>query len=316
MKRWTEEEVTYLRDNWGMKSIKTISRVLNRSEKAISMKRHNLNLGAFLENGDYITFNQLLKIVGYSTNTNIKNSWIRRGLPLMNKKVNNNSFKVINIDKFWKWAELNQAFLDFSRFTRFSLGAEPGWVEPKRQRDIINDINKKKKWTKDEDEKLIFLVKQYKYGYTEIAHRLNRSEPSVGNRLKQLDIKYRPVTQEKISRWTDEEIKKLISLIQEGYDYKTIQNKFITNKTVYAIRNKLYRMYGTEDLDKIKNKIGETQEFKISSNKKWTDKEKQILEDMIREDCSIKEIQKYLQNRSIDAIRKQKYIIKGRNKNE
>ena len=56
MRLWTEEEVTYLRDNWGVTSIKTISRVLNRSERAISMKKYELNLGAFLENGDYITF--------------------------------------------------------------------------------------------------------------------------------------------------------------------------------------------------------------------------------------------------------------------
>lgn len=303
---WTKEEVEYLKTNWGIKSIPTISKALNKSETAISMKKYKLKLGAFLDNGDYITFNQLLKIVGYNTNTNIKNSWIRRGLPLISKKVNKNSFKVIKIDKFWEWAELNQSFLDFSNFKRFSLGKEPKWVEAKRQRDIINDINKKKRWTKDEDEKLIFLVKQYKYNCTEIADRLKRSESSVAHRLKQLDIKYRPVIQEEISRWTDEEIKKLISLIKEGYDYKTIQNKFITNKTIAAIRNKLYRIYGTGDLDKIKGKKEKTQEFK-SSNKKWTDEEKQILEDMIWEGLSIKEIQKHLPNRSIEAIRKQIY---------
>ena len=52
--------------------------------------------------------------------------------------------------------------------------------------------------------------------------------------------------------------------------------------------------------------LQKTQEFK-SSNKKWTDEEKQILEDMIWEGLSIKEIQKHLPNRSIEAIRKQIY---------
>ena len=85
-------------------------------------------------------------------------------------------------------------------------------------------------------------------------------------------------------------------------DIKTIQQK-LPNKTAGAIRNKLYRIYGTGDLDKIKGKKEKTQEFK-SSNKKWTEEEKQILEDMIWEGLSIKEIQKYLPNRSIEAIRR------------
>ena len=305
MRLWTEEEVTYLRDHWGVTNIKTISRVLNRSERAISMKKYELNLGAFLENGDYITFNQLLKTVGYNVDMNTRNSWIRRGLPLRNKKVNNNSFKVIKIDKFWEWAEENQTFLDFSKFTRFSLGKEPQWVEAKRQRDIINNTYRKKTWTQDEDEKLIFLLKHYKYNCTEIAERMQRSEFSIRSRLKRLKIKYRPITHEEISRWTEGDIKLLNKLVKEGYDYKTIQQK-LPNKTAGAIRNKLYRIYGTGDLDKIKGKKEKTQEFK-SSNKKWTDEEKQILEDMIWEGLSIKEIQKHLPNRSIEAIRKQIY---------
>lgn len=306
MKRWSKEEVEYLKTNWGMKSIKTMSKALNRSENAISLKKNKLKLGAFLDNGDYITFNQLLKILGCSINVNIKNAWIRRGLPLIYKKVNNKKFKVVKIDKFWEWAEENQTYLDFSNFIRFSLGKEPSWVEPKRQRDIFNDIQKKKRWTKDEDEKLIFLVQQYKYGYTEIAHRLKRTEGAIAHRLKQLDIKFRPIMQEEVSKWTDEEIKKLTDLIKEGYDYKTIQNKFITNRTASAIRSKLYNIYGTGDLDKIKKDIDKIQKFRVSSNKKWTEEEKQIVADMTWQGYSTKEIQKYLPNRSTEAIRKQK----------
>lgn len=305
MKMWSKEEVEYLENNWGMKSIKTMSKTLNRTEKAILQKRNRLKLGAFLNNGDYITFNQLLKTVGYKSNDTTRNAWTKRGLPLSNKKVNNNSFKVIQIDKFWKWAEENQTFLDFSRFIRFSLGKEPSWVEPKRQRDIINNINKKKRWTRDEDEKLIFLVKEYKYNCTEIAERLQRSENSIRSRLGRLGVKFRPIKKMEIYRWTEEEIKILIELIKKGYDYKTIQRK-LTTKTVGAIKAKLYSIYNTGDLDKIKKDIDKIQKFEVSSNKRWTEEEKQILEDMTWEGYSTKEIQQYLPNRSMAAIRKQK----------
>ena len=54
-----------------------------------------------------------------------------------------------------------------------------------------------------------------------------------------------------------------------------------------------------DDIDKI-------QEFKVSSNKRWTDEEKQILKDMTWEGYSTKEIQQYLPNRSMEAIKTKK----------
>ena len=108
-----------------------------------------------------------------------------------------------------------------------------------------------------------------------------------------------------IYRWTEEEIKILIELIKKGYDYKTIQRK-LTTKTVGAIKAKLYSIYNTGDLDKIKKDIDKIQKFEVSSNKRWTEEEKQILEDMTWEGYSTKEIQQYLPNRSMAAIRKQK----------
>ena len=36
---WTQEETTYLRDNWGIISVKTIARTLNRSESSVLAKK-------------------------------------------------------------------------------------------------------------------------------------------------------------------------------------------------------------------------------------------------------------------------------------
>lgn len=40
----------------------------------------------------------------------------------------NNTFKIIYLDEFWKWAEKNRSFLDFSKMEPLALGKEPGWV--------------------------------------------------------------------------------------------------------------------------------------------------------------------------------------------
>lgn len=309
-KPWTKDEVTYLTESWGMKSLKTISERLNRSKNAILMKKQKLGLGAFLDNGDYITVNQLVKTIGYNNSSKVIKTWMKKQLPTINKKVNNNSFKIIKIDDFWKWAEANKTYLDFSKFERHSLGKEPKWVEEKRQRDIMNSQYKRRNWTKDDDEKLLFLVNQHKYDYTEISERMQRSEIAIQHRLTKLNVKARPITKDQnVLRWTDEEVKKLIKLIKEGYDYKTIQNKFITNKTVTSIKSKIFRIYETSDLDKVRTII-DKKGCTISSRKKWTSEERQLLEDMVWEGWSYKDIQKALPGRSLDAIKKQVEINK------
>lgn len=60
---------------------------------------------------------------------------IREGLPVKWHIVKNSRFRVIDIDEFFKWAEENKSILDFSRFEKYSLGAEPDWVDVKRKAD-------------------------------------------------------------------------------------------------------------------------------------------------------------------------------------
>lgn len=248
---WTQEETTYLKDNWGTISVKTIAKTLNRSEGSVLSKRDKLKLGAFLESGDYITLNQLMKVVGYPVCGQAVKVWVDREIPTINKKVNNSNFKAVRIDEFWKWAEKNQEILDFSRLERYILGKEPEWVEVKRQKDIINRPYRRRLWTKSEDERLIFLLSQYKYNCTEVAKKMQRSEDSIRNRLHRLNIKTRPVIKniKNTQRWTQEEMNILKKLIKKGYDYKTIQS-FIPNRTVKSLRKKVYTIYGSGNLEK------------------------------------------------------------------
>ena len=131
---WTKEEILYLDDAWGTKPIKSIAEKLNRSESAIVQKAGRRNLGPFLESGNYITFNQFMKYIGYDSISYKLKSWIEnRNLRIKNKTVGKNKFKVIYVEDFWKWADKNRQFVDWNKVKRNSIENEPEWVEKLRK---------------------------------------------------------------------------------------------------------------------------------------------------------------------------------------
>ena len=258
-RKWTKEEEQYLAENYGQISILWIAKKLNRSESSILNKRQRLGLGAYLENGDYITLNQLIAALGMKNSISYKEiSWIEnRGLPIIKKKVNKCSFKVIKLDDWWKWAEKNQQFLDFSNFEKYALGAEPNWVAKKRYYDIqYKERIKNKPWTQKEDEYLKFLLNQYQYTIKEISQKMNRSEGAIQKRIEYLGIMQRPVKADTHTFWTDEEYKTLKEMILQGANYENIAMK-LDKRGSKAIRGLVYRLYGTENLDKARAKIKE-----------------------------------------------------------
>lgn len=135
-KQWTEKEEAYLQDKWGTVSIKGLSKALGRSENAIIVRAQRLGCGAHLAGDTRISLNQLmLAIYGKNMLGYTSDRLIRYGLPVKWHVVKKNRFRVIDIDVFWKWAEDNKSILDFSRFEKYSLGAEPDWVDVKRKAD-------------------------------------------------------------------------------------------------------------------------------------------------------------------------------------
>ncbi len=257
-RNWTSEELLYLSDSWGNKSLKTICEKLDRTENAIHVKVQRMGLGPFLDSGEYITWNQLLKAVGSTGGSGYKiKSWVEnRGFPLKKKKVNNCSCKVVYLDDFWKWAENHKDFLDFSKFEENILGLEPEWVKDKRKHDIIR--NRKyitTPWTKSEDSQLIYLLQQYKYTYDDLSKMLRRTNGAIQRRVCDLGIKERPIKAYNHTKWTDNDYKLLGDLIKSGYGYDLIAEKI--GKSSKAIRGRVYAMYLTENLDKARGYIGE-----------------------------------------------------------
>ena len=116
-----------------------------------------------------ISLNQLmLAIYGKNMLGYTSDRLIRYGLPVKWHVVKKNRFRVIDIDAFWKWAEDNKSILDFSRFEKYGLGAEPDWVDVKRKADYKKlqlHGQHNAAWTKTEDDKLRYMLGKGTYTY-------------------------------------------------------------------------------------------------------------------------------------------------------
>lgn len=193
MRYWTKEEQEYLENSWGDISIPKISKKLNRTIRAVQLKAYELGLGSFTEQGDYITFNQLLRVLGYQNSYKYLEKRLKKlDFPIKNKKITNQNIKVVHLNDFWKWAEKNKYSLNFAKFEKNSLGLEPDWVDERREEDR-KKLKSKKRWTKEEDKLLICLTKTYKYTYDDLKKRLNRTEEAIKKRLYILKVPYRPI---------------------------------------------------------------------------------------------------------------------------
>jgi hypothetical protein len=256
-RNWTVDEIDYLQEHWGYTSIKTIAKNINRSEIAVMQKASKLKMGAHLENSQYLSLNQLLLTVGRrGGNAYSIKLLTEKGMKIKKHKVRNCSFRVVEIEEFWRFAELNKDLFDFSRFERNSLGVEPEWATVKRNEDMKKNRAQKQHsdaWTPAEDAELIRLLKLHRYGYAELEQRLRRTAGAIQRRVIDLGVKERPVKAYNHNKWTKEQKDKLKKLITDGSSYSVIALEI--GKSTKAIKGKVYQTFGSENLDKVRRRI-------------------------------------------------------------
>ena len=235
---------------------------LNRSKNAVMVKVNRLGLPPYLESGEYITMRQLILALGYSGSSDsykIK-SWIQnRGFPVRNKRHTKKVVRVVFLDEFWKWAEKNRSFLDFSKMEPLALGEEPDWLAEQRRKDFkAYALQRKEPWTVDEDSRLKMLLKQHKYGSAELSEMLRRSTGAIQRRCTDLGLKERPVKADNRgpdATWTEDDFSILADGIQNGDSYMLIGQ--VLGKSEKAVRGKVYSVYLTENADKVRAYMGD-----------------------------------------------------------
>lgn len=260
-RNWTQAEKDYLAENWGTVSVERIAENLNRPVGGVINMKGRMGLGAYLDSGDYITLNQLLCAfqgtnAGYSYKTI---SWVKkRGMPVHSRKVNKKRVKVVYLEEFWKWAEKNRSFLDFSKMEPLALGEEPDWVAEQRRKDAHAFAHQRKDpWTVYEDRQLERLLREHKYGYAELSDLLRRSSGAIQRRINDLGLRERPVKANnhgKECEWTAADFQALADGIRRGDSYTKIGKAM--GRSEKAVRGKVFTVYLTERADKIRAMMG------------------------------------------------------------
>lgn len=213
-----------------------------------------MGLGAFLNAGDYVTWNQLNVALGLgSASAYRQTSWVKnRAFPIHTKRIRQNYFRIVYLDEFWEWAEKNKGFLDFSKFEPYALGEESEWVAEKRKADYQKSRTyKMTPWTGSEDHRLKMLLSRHQYSYRDLSRMLGRTEGAIQRRICDLGIKDRPIKADNHVKWTDEEYEVLGQMIVDGMNYEQMSE--IIGKSAKAIRGRVYTMYLTENLDKARS---------------------------------------------------------------
>lgn len=237
-KNWSNEEVEYLENSWGVVCLESIAKRLKRSKSAVQNKANKLNLGDSRLQGERISLKQFSEATGI-TNYTIQERWVKAGFKFFRIKQGRFATNKIDLQFFWKWAEKNKKLVNFAKWEKNILGAEPEWVNEKRKADLMNpsSVNWNRKWTKEDEALLIQKTKSGKYTYKDLARDLNRTEAAIKRRLHDLKVPYRPVPLATNIKWTQEEKDKLRNLHEKGFSNASIAK--ILNKTELAICDRI-----------------------------------------------------------------------------
>lgn len=263
-KKWTQEELDFLEEKWGVLSKKLIAKKLNRSLNSVIVKAVRLGLGRYINARDEITLNLLINTLGYKNSY----SWVSKkfenhNIPIKKIKIIDKSVKMVNINEFWKWAEKNKKILNFADFEEGALGKEPLWVKEKRNIDknSLNKINRNRLWTKYEEQLLISKVKSMRYTYEELSKEFNRTEGAIKSRLNKLQTPYRPLERDRHIIWTEEENNTLLQMYKEGYGANQIARKI--NKSEFSVKERVGILESRKNI--------------VFKNQKWSKEEEKYL---------------------------------------
>lgn len=156
-KNWTEEQKIVVMDYFGDRNIQFIARKVGKRETAVkTYATRILGLGKAIENSAYINMATIAKELKVRRSTVYY--WFKYfDFPSERVKITGGrEFLMADPKKMWEWLGCNRERWDAAKLERYSLGAEPDWLNEKRRKDIeFRKLypNHGNPWTTDEKER-------------------------------------------------------------------------------------------------------------------------------------------------------------------
>jgi len=193
-RKWTDEEIAYLKESVGDLQVKSMALKLGRTQNSVINKLKRLGLANTREHNDGIPIGQLSRMI--NVDRTIIQNWVERHGLKASRKITRSKkrFWFVTPQDFWVWAEQNKDKVKFSDIPYRTLVPEPDWVNDERKKDWNADKRQPyKQWTLNEVEHMIHLRDHEGLTFKQIAHKLGRTEHSIARKYhREKDTKPQP----------------------------------------------------------------------------------------------------------------------------
>lgn len=172
-RRWTAAEELYLTRNYLARDLSWISKKLNRTEESLRRKAERMDICIYgREEISAKTlaacFNSDIRVIKrWKEKFNMPCKTVRRGQAV---------FFLIDVDKFWIWANKNKQHINWSKYELMSLPPEPDWV--KKEKNTYDKV-KGRTPISETDISMIHSLVRRGFTYKEIGKKIGRTETSV-----------------------------------------------------------------------------------------------------------------------------------------
>lgn len=189
-KDWSQEELDYIREVWGEKTVPEIAKKLGRSINAVKVKTYRMGYTGQKWYGEMMSARKVSELLGVDVHA-VTDYWIPKcGLKAKAKQlgVTKKTTTIIMFEDLLKWLEQHQDLWDSRRVELYGLGMEYDWLVAKRKADALKPARKAKKWTPEEDQRLIVMFRRGGMTNAEMGAALGRPASGVEHRLLRLDV--------------------------------------------------------------------------------------------------------------------------------
>lgn len=189
-KDWSKEELDYIREVLGQKTIPEIAKKLGRSINAVKIKTTRMGYTGQKWYGEMMSARKVSELLGVDVHA-VCDYWIPKcGLKAKSKRLGETqkTTTIIMFEDLLKWLETHQDLWDSRRVELYGLGMEYDWLVAKRKADAQKPARKAQKWTPEEDRRLIDMFRRGGMTNAEMGEVLGRPASGVEHRLLRLDV--------------------------------------------------------------------------------------------------------------------------------